>query len=310
MSSVSSTTEVGPSAWEARSAPKLWEKSVTDVSDAKESYSEARDIGTARLDYNRLNVIAELSENDSVDYYKFSTSSRGNLRISLRDSDAEDEEDPLDIDVNDYLKAAGIEVEEDSTDETLSDLEEIIDDLTAKNIKLQLYTVKNGKETLVADSTADEDSDEYAAFEALSEGEYRIDSTETFYVKISRIDESEDSDAYQYALQVQLGTEYDSNLLTTEKEADESTDYEGKAGAYISSEGQAAVDALSTYGVYNLSEEAETALSTAISNGYTSTYVAGQSAVTILNSASSSSSSSAVSILQDGSSSSTIDLFS
>ena len=277
------TSEVGPDAWEARSKPKLWEKKVQDISNINESFAKARDIGSARLNYNRLTVVAELSKKDNLDYYKFEALSRGNLRITLRDSGEDsNSEGPLELDTNKYLKAAGISVPEtDETEETRTNFEEILDSFKAKNVKMQLFTIKNGKEVEVANSAAEEDSKEFQAFEALSTGEYRLNKPDNFYIKISRLDESKNSDAYQYALQIQIGDEYKHDNVTTEIAIDKNEEYEGKKGAYVSSAGQAALDALTAYNVANLSSEAMEALSSQTSNSSAS-YNAGQAAASML----------------------------
>lgn len=277
---------VGPDAWETRSKPKLWEKTVRDPLNANENWSKARDLGIARINYSRLSLVAELSKDDSVDYYKFNAISRGNLRISIRDSDAANQDDDLpELDANEYIKAAGIAVEEtalDQAEKQKSQFEEILANLRGKNTRMQLFTIKNGKEVVVADSTAEEGSTEFDNFESLSYGEYRLRNSQMFYLKISRIDETKSSDVYQYTVQVQIGDNHKHDYLTTETVTKSSTEYEGKKGAYVSSAGQAALDALTAYNVANLCSEAQTAFASLTSNGHSYSYNATQAAANLI----------------------------
>ena len=107
---------------------------------------------------------------------------------------------------------------------------------------MQLFTVKNGREVVVADSAAEEDSKEFEAFESLAMGEYRIRNPEMFYIKVSRIDEKKLSEAHQYAIQVQIGDNHKHDYMTVEKNVDETKDFAGKKGKYVSAKAQLALD--------------------------------------------------------------------
>lgn len=68
-----------------------WEKSVVDVNNIDESFSNARDLGYTRLNYARVTAIAELGKYNERDIYKIQVQSNGKMSISLRSSDTTDE---------------------------------------------------------------------------------------------------------------------------------------------------------------------------------------------------------------------------
>lgn len=271
MTTTTSTTtdKIGPSTWS--SGPKYWEKNVQDLPKAEDGFKEARDIGQARLNYSRLNAVGELSKNDTIDYYKFNAISRGKLRITFRDSgSSEDSDGPLDIDTNKYLKAAGIEVEEDTAENALSDAEseyqKILDDLKLKNVKVQVYTMTNGKEKLVADSSAEDSSKYKEAFESLSRGEYRVSKPQDYYIKVSRVDPTESSEAHQYAIQVQIGSEsYKHQYMSIETKASSET---STVNGTTSSAQLSMDSALALAEANSLAASATTGAVTMLSDGY------------------------------------------
>ena len=77
-----------------------------------------------RYNYSRVNVVSSLGAGDSQDFYKFSAQSTGTLNLSIIEASKDQtskstNKGPLDIDVNDYLEAAGI-----STNDAISSSDE------------------------------------------------------------------------------------------------------------------------------------------------------------------------------------------
>ncbi|MGD9637887.1 MAG: hypothetical protein AB7U85_02360 [Alphaproteobacteria bacterium] len=194
----------------------VWEKNVQDVNSSKDNYLQARDIGMARLNFNRLNLVAEVSKNDSVDYYKFNAISRGNMRITVREASSSETADATNV------------TKTDNSEKTIEDqkkeLEDLVDSLKVKNVRVQVMTVNRGKETVVADSAGEEGSTELENFESLSLGEYRVKNPDMYYLKISRIDETKTSESYPYAVQIQIGDTHKYDYVSIEKKASESID--------------------------------------------------------------------------------------
>lgn len=69
---------------------KSWEKTTTDT--YADTIRTARDMGQARLNYSRLNMITTLSENELEDWFSFTVTSRGKLRLTAVNLSAANEE--------------------------------------------------------------------------------------------------------------------------------------------------------------------------------------------------------------------------
>ena len=74
-----------------------WEKTVTDVNDVDEKFSNARDLGYMRLNYARVSAIGNLAKYDTQDIYKIQVQSNGKLTIGLRSGSESDDESVLDL---------------------------------------------------------------------------------------------------------------------------------------------------------------------------------------------------------------------
>ena len=155
VSSVSDTTA---------SYAKVWEKTSTDIYD--ESISNARDIGQARLNYSRLNVVTTLSKNEHEDWFKFNVVSRGKLRLSAVNLSAKKEE-----------KDASASDATDALEDAKKDYQSAIDSFKGKGLRIEVFTYKNNRQTLVASN--DEGSKKaYESFEKMMRGEYKVSPSE------------------------------------------------------------------------------------------------------------------------------------
>lgn len=152
-----------------------WEKSVTDVNNIDESLANARDLGYTRLNYARVTAVAELGKYNQKDTYKIQVQSSGKLSISLRNAGAE--ENVLDLSsYEEYLDELrqqtdpkGYAAEQKKAHEKLENTDLLA--TTVPDMTMKVYQIKNGKEVLIADSTADKDSTEFQNLKALITGE-------------------------------------------------------------------------------------------------------------------------------------------
>lgn len=94
---------------------RYWEKTQYDTSPNQDGFDSARDLGHVRLNYSRLNTVAQLSEKDTVDFFKINVISTGKLRISLQDSTPNDNL----LDLDEHYEALGLETPSDKRDAEL-----------------------------------------------------------------------------------------------------------------------------------------------------------------------------------------------
>ena len=153
-----------------------WEKTVKDVNDVDESFANARDLGYMRLNYARVSAIGNLAKYDTQDIYKIQVQSNGKLTIGLRSGTESDEDSVLDLSeyeakLNELKKITDPEGYAKEQEE-LKKKEEAYGLLgsAGEGLQIQVYMVKNGREVLVGDSTADVDSKEYANMEKILNG--------------------------------------------------------------------------------------------------------------------------------------------
>ncbi|MDO5386259.1 MAG: hypothetical protein Q4F75_03205 [Pseudomonadota bacterium] len=199
-----------------------WEKTVTDVNDVDEKFSNARDLGYMRLNYARVSAIGNLAKYDTQDIYKIQVQSNGKLTIGLRSGSESDDESVLDLseyqqkldelkkqtDPEGYAKE---QAEKKKKEEAYGLL-----GANGEGLQMQVYMKKNGKEVLIGDTTADKDSKEYANMEKILNGEYRAKQGD-YYIKISRSDEVDSREEVPYLLQVKQGDSYKHDYMTTEQ---------------------------------------------------------------------------------------------
>ncbi len=206
-----------------------WEKSVTDVNDIDESFTNARDLGYMRLNYARVSTIGQLSKYDSQDIYKIQVQSNGKLSVSLRSGAESDEvldlskyDEALDalkkkLDPEGYAKEQAEKEEEAKKYGLLGEYGE--------GLQIQVYMVKNGKEVLIGDSTAEEGSDEYTNMEQILNGEYRAKKGD-YYFKISRTDDYDSNEELPYVMQIKQGENYKHDYVTTESVSEDTKNKE------------------------------------------------------------------------------------
>lgn len=200
VSSVSDTTT---------SYVKAWDKTSVDIYD--ESISNARDIGQIRLNYSRLSLVTTLSKNEREDWFKFNVVSRGNLRLSAVNLSASSDK----ADETDKTTAT------DALEDAKNDYQAAIDSFKGKGLRVEVYTYKNNRQTLVA--TNDESqSKQYEAFEQMMRGEYKIPASAGgwYYIHVTTEDGNPVDDDTLYALQLQMGDTYQHDYLTQEQSID------------------------------------------------------------------------------------------
>ena len=199
-----------------------WEKTVTDVNDVDEKFSNARDLGYMRLNYARVSAIGNLAKYDTQDIYKIQVQSNGKLTIGLRSGSESDDESVLDLseyqqkldelkkqtDPEGYAKE---QAEKKKKEEAYGLL-----GANGEGLQMQVYMKKNGREVLIGDTTAEKDSKEYANMEKILNGEYRAKQGD-YYIKISRSDEVDSREEVPYLLQVKQGDSYKHDYMTTEQ---------------------------------------------------------------------------------------------
>lgn len=206
------------------SGAKVWEKNLTDMNNVDETFANARDLGYTRLNYSRLTAIGKLAKYDSVDIYKTQVQSNGKLAISLRDGT--EDENVLDLSkyeaMLDQLKQQtdpeGYRREQEAKkakedDNLLS--------MTAEKMSVQVYMVKNGREVLVGDSTADKGSKTREAMDEMLKGDYRAKKGD-YYIKVSRNEEkTTKNELVSYAMQVTMGDKFKHDYVVKEQESED-----------------------------------------------------------------------------------------
>lgn len=203
-----------------------WEKSVTDVNNIDESFANARDLGYTRLNYARVTAVAELGKYNERDIYKIQVQSDGKLSISLRNTDGGD--NVLDLsEYEEYLDNLKQQLDpvgyaEEQAKKKAEEENKSVLETTAPGMTLKVYTVKNGKEVLIADSTADKDSKEYQNMTAILSGEYRA-TKGNYYIEVSTSDDADKNEDHPYAMQILQGTSYKHDYIMTQGNSEDTT---------------------------------------------------------------------------------------
>lgn len=204
-----------------------WEKQVKDVNDVDEKFSNSRDLGYLRLNYSRLTAVGSLAKYDKEDNYKVTVQSNGKLSISIRNASAEDEKV---LDLSKYEEALdelkkqtdpegwAKEQEEKKQKEAEQNLIEV----TAPGMQMQVYMVKNGREVLVGDSSAEKGDDLRDNLDAMLKGEYKA-TKGVYYIKVSRDDTVGKNEDIKYALQMNVGGKYKHDYVMTESVSDDTS---------------------------------------------------------------------------------------
>lgn len=208
-----------------------WEKKITDVNDVDESFATARDLGYTRLNYARVTTVSSLDKYDKVDNYAIQLQSNGKLKVSLRSGEGNDEkvlnlskyEEKLEefkkqLDPLGYAQQEIDKLKEKEESSTL--------DTTAPGMYLKVYMNQNGKQVLIADSSADKDSKLYQAAEEILNGEYKAKKG-NYYFQVGYAEDTEiPKKGTAYALQILQGTTYKHDYVTTETKSSDSKNKE------------------------------------------------------------------------------------
>ncbi len=222
-SSISSTSNVD------ENGVAGWEKSVTDVNNIDESFANTRDLGYTRLNYSRITTIAQLGEYNERDIYKVQVQSNGKLSISLRNEGVE--ENVLDLseyeqyldELKQQLDPEGYAEEQAAQKAEQEDLDLL--ETTAPGMTLKVYMVKNGKEVLIADSTAEKDSEEYQNMSAILSGDYRA-TKGNYYIEVGKTEDADPKADHPYAMQILQGTTYKHDYVMTQSDSADTTNKE------------------------------------------------------------------------------------
>ncbi len=184
-------------------------------------------MGYTRLNYARVTTIASLGKYNERDIYKIQLQSNGNLSISLRNSSGSDEKVLNLSEYETYLKELKQQLdperyaaEQEAESEKLAEMDLL--ETTAPGMSLKVYMVKNGKQILIADSTADKDSEEYENMSAILSGEYKA-SKGDYYIEVAKTENADDSEDYPYAMQVLQGTNYKHDYIMTQADSSDTT---------------------------------------------------------------------------------------
>lgn len=202
---------------------KVWEKNLSDMNNVDEKFSNARDLGYTRLNYSRLTAIGKLAKYDSVDIYKTQIQSNGKLGISLRDgSEEESTVDPKYQAMLDQLKQqTDPEGYKKEQAEKKAKEDDSLLSMTAEKMSIQVYMVKNGREVLVGDSTADTGTKTREAMDDMLKGDYHAKKGD-YYVKVSRNEEkTTKNELVSYALQVTMGDKFKHDYVVKEQDSED-----------------------------------------------------------------------------------------
>jgi len=200
------TTVLNASA--AQTNVKSWEKTSTDT--YADSIRNARDMGQARLNYSRLNMVTTLSENETEDWFSFTTTSRGKLRLTAINISAAQKENEKDL-----SKTTAT----DELEEAASNYEKAIEQFRGQDLKVEVYQYVNNRQTLIA-TNEEGKGKQTEAFEQMMRGQYDVAKKGIFYVHVTTKDGKPISEDTLYALQVQLGDKYKHDYITQEKSID------------------------------------------------------------------------------------------
>lgn len=202
-----------------------WEKNAKDVNNIDETYANARDLGYVRLNYSRLTAVGKLSAKyDSSDMYKVTVQSNGKMAISLRDDSADDK--VLDLSKYDQAyKELLKQTDPDAYDALIAKEDEEtakqkLLSYTAPGMKVEVFQSKNGRQVLVGDSSAKEDTDLRKNLDSMLTGDYKATKGD-YYIKVSRDESMADTKEMSYAMQVSMGDKFKHEYAFTEAVSDD-----------------------------------------------------------------------------------------
>lgn len=202
-----------------------WEKSVVDVNDIDESFKTARDLGYTRLNYARVTTVSTLDKYDSKDMFAIQLQSNGKLRATLKcggDDDKVLNLSKYEEKLEEFKRQLNpLDYAQDELDKLKKEADEDIFEKNAPGLYMKIYEVRNGKQVLIADSTADKDSKLYKNAEAIMEGEYKAKKGNYFIETGYKEGAEVPKEGTPYALQIMQGTSFKHDYVTKEvKSAD------------------------------------------------------------------------------------------
>lgn len=208
-----------------------WEKNVVDVNNIDESFATARDLGYTRLNYARVTAVSSLDKYDSKDTFRIQLQSNGKLTVSLKSGDANKEKV---LDLSEYdkkleelkQKLDPIGYAQEQIDKLKKEEEADIFDDNAPGMYMKIYMVKNGKEVLIADSTAEKGSELRENAEAIMSGDYKAKKGNYFIETGYKEDAEVPKDGTAYAIQVLQGSSYKHDYVLTESKSADSKNEE------------------------------------------------------------------------------------
>lgn len=186
---------------------KSWSKTSSDT--YADTIKTARDMGQARLNYSRLNMITTLSENETEDWFSFTTTSKGKLRLTAINISAAEKEN----------KEGKKTTAEDELEDAANNYEKAIEQFRGQDLKVEIYQYVHNRQTLIA-TNEEGKGKQTEAFEQLMRGQYEVSGKGTFYVHVTTKDGTPVSEDTLYALQVQLGDKYAHDYVTQEQAVD------------------------------------------------------------------------------------------
>lgn len=207
-----------------------WEKQVADVNNVDESFATARDLGYTRLNYARVTTVSSLDKYDSKDTYAIQLQSNGNLRITMKAGGAEE----TTLDLSKYTeKLEEMKRALDPAGYAQAELEKLkeqaakdIFEENAPGLYMKVYMTQNGRQVLIADSTADKDSKLFQTAESIMNGDYRAKKGNYFIETGYKEGAEVPKDGTAYALQILQGKTYKHDYVTTEGKSDDSKNKE------------------------------------------------------------------------------------
>ena len=207
-----------------------WEKQVADVNNVDESFATARDLGYTRLNYARVTTVSSLDKYDSKDTYAIQLQSNGNLRITMKAGGTEEKT----LDLSKYTeKLEEMKRALDPAGYAQAELEKLkeqaakdIFEENAPGLYMKVYMTQNGRQVLIADSTADKDSKLFQAAESIMNGDYRAKKGNYFIETGYKEGAEVPKDGTAYALQILQGKTYKHDYVTTEGKSDDSKNKE------------------------------------------------------------------------------------
>lgn len=221
-----------------------WDKSVTDVNNVDENFSNARDLGYSRLNRTRISVIGRLGQYDSSDTYRVQIQSNGKLFINIRNGDSVEADNNRQKayeaklkELQNTLADMGIKQEDETAkyvpqtplekakaavekmkEERAKANAGLLDEL-APGMSVKVYKRQGNKTVLVGDTTANKNSKEYTAMKSIMEGNYRAKKGD-YYIEVSSTDKTIKEEK-PYVLQIKQGRKYTDDYLVTEANSED-----------------------------------------------------------------------------------------